>query len=86
MNEKPNLQRLTAEYMLTKLTPILRSEIIAEGTIPTTYGIAFTRTLKISQKISVDRHELFQAFRNVVDDKAVQLIDVDKLPWMQNFR
>ena len=85
MNEKPNLHRLTAEYMLTKLTPALRAEIIAEGAIATTYGISFARTLKISEKISVDRHQLFQAFRNVVDEKPVHLIDVENTPVDANF-
>jgi hypothetical protein len=61
---KPDLARLRPWIVLEKLSPRLRSDVLADGSIISACGFPAKRPAQLTDDIVVVRDELFAAFRN----------------------
>jgi hypothetical protein len=77
-NNKPDLRRLRLVFALEKLSPALRADVLADGTIAARFDVPAKRPAQLFETVTVLRDDLFTAFRNAADGVApAPLMDVD---------
>jgi hypothetical protein len=78
---KPDLAQLRPLFVLEKLSQLLRSDVLADGSIISACGFTAKRPAQLTDDIVVIRDELFAAFRNAPDAPVkCQLHDPNDAP------
>ncbi len=66
-NQPPELRRFKAQLILSKLSPPLRSDVLANGSIAESFDLEIAEPVRLSHDIVLRRNELFAAFRQAAD-------------------
>src|SRR4029077_2159006 len=77
MSKPPKITpRMRALFALSKLSPSLQSDVLADGTVEARWKILVKQTLPLGNGISVNRTNLFAVFRACADGEEIPaLID-----------
>lgn len=79
MSKQPKITpRVRALFALSKLSPALESAVLTDGSVAGRWKIALTSAMTVGNGISVNRAELFSAFRAVIDGKEVPPLSDEK--------
>jgi hypothetical protein len=78
---EPDLARLRPLFVLEKLSPQLRSDVLADGSIVSACGFTAKRPTQLTDDIVVIRDELFAVWRNASNvPKTYQVHDAEDRP------